>query len=296
MSRSLKDKVAIVTGASSGIGLATAREMAKEGMRLVLSARRGDRLQAIADEIHARGGKVELVVGDVADPSMHARLLDAAESRYGAFDVVFSNAGYGSEQGLLDLDADAVRRMFEVNFFASTDLVRESAQRLVAAKRQGHLLVCSSALAKFTLPYFGVYAATKAAQAMVARSLRFELEPFGIEVSSVHPITTLTEFFDQAQVQAVRHHGEGNRVPQHAPKLFVQPPERVAKAIIRCLKRPTSEVWTSHTVRLSTGLLNAFPWLLDAVLRREARRTRRHAAQPPELDAGRRRDPTPGGR
>lgn len=278
MSRSLQGKVAIVTGASSGIGLATAREMAAEGMRLVLAARRGERLRSISEEITARGGEVELVVGDVADPAMHARVLDAASNRFGAFDVVFSNAGYGAEQGLLDLDADEVRRMFEVNFFASTDLVREAARRLVSARRPGHLLVCSSALAKFTLPYFGVYAATKAAQAMVARALRFELEPYGIEVSSVHPITTLTEFFDQAQVQAVRDHGEGRRVPQHAPKFFVQTPERVARAVVRCLKRPTSEVWTSHTVRLSTGLLNAFPGLLDAVLRREARRTRKHAA------------------
>lgn len=277
MSRSLKDKVAIVTGASSGIGLATATLMAKEGMKLVLSARREDRLRAIAREIGSRGGEVELVIGDVADASMHERLLDAAARRFGTFDVVFANAGYGTERGLLELDSDAVRRMFEVNFFSSIDLVRLAARRLIDANRRGHLLLCSSALAKFTLPYFGVYAATKAAQAMVARSFRFELEPHGIEVSSVHPITTLTEFFDQAQTQATRGHASGARVPQHAPKLFVQPPERVARAIIRCLKRPTSEVWTSHTVRLSSGLLTAFPWILDVVLRREARRTRASA-------------------
>ncbi len=276
MSRSLAGKVAIVTGASSGIGLATARAMAKERMRLVLSARREDRLRQAAEELRHGGADVELVVGDVAEPTMHGRLLDAAERRFGAFDVVFSNAGYGAEQGLVEIDSDAVRRMFEVNFFSSIDLVRESAQRLIAAQRPGHLLVCSSALAKFTMPYFGVYAATKAAQAMVARALRFELEPHGIEVSSVHPVTTLTEFFDQAKVVATRGHADGTRVPQHAPKPFVQPPERVAKAIIRCLRRPTSEVWTSHTVRLSTGLLNAFPRLLDAILRREARRTRAH--------------------
>lgn len=276
MSRTLSGKVAVVTGASSGIGLATARAMAAEGMRLVLSARREDRLRAVARELEGAGGQVELVIGDVAEPSMHGALLDAAVRRFGAFDIVFSNAGYGSERGLLDLDSEAVRRIFEVNFFASIELVRLAALRLVESKRPGHLLMCSSALAKFTLPYFGVYAATKAAQAMVARSLRFELEPFGIEVSSVHPITTLTEFFDQAQVVATRGHSSGTRVPQHAPRLFVQPPERVARAIIRCLKRPRSEVWTSHTVRLSTGLLNAFPFLLDAILRREARRTRSH--------------------
>lgn len=279
MSRSiggLEGKVAIITGASSGIGAATARALAAEGMPLVITARREDRLQALAEQIRASGGQVEIVVGDAADPLQHARLLQAAEHRFGRFDVVFSNAGYGLEQGLLDMSADEVRRMFEVNFFASIDLLRLAAQRLIAAEQRGHLLLCSSALAKFTLPYFGVYAATKAAQAMVARSLRFELEPHGIEVSSVHPITTVTEFFDQAQVQASREHGQ-TRVPLHAPGFFVQRPERVARAIVRGLRRPRSEIWTSHIVRLSTGVLNAFPFVLDAVLRREARRTRRHA-------------------
>lgn len=272
----LANKVAVITGASSGIGAATARAFAAEGMRLVITARREDRLRELATSIEQAGGAVEIVVGDAADPSMHARLLDTAQRRFGGFDVVYSNAGYGLEQGLLDMDSDAVRRMFEVNFFCSVDLLRLAAQRLIAAQKTGHLLLCSSALAKFTLPYFGVYAATKAAQAMVARSLRFELELHGIEVSSVHPITTVTEFFDQAQVQAARAHGDG-RVPMHAPGFFVQHPDRVARAIVKGLRRPRSEIWTSHIVRLSTGVLNAFPFILDAVLRREAQRTRQHA-------------------
>jgi len=271
----LAEKVAIITGASSGIGAATARAFAAEGMRLVITARREERLRELANAIEASGGAVEIVVGDVADPSMHARLLDTAERRFGGFDIVFANAGYGQEKGLLEMHPGEVRRMFEINFFASVELMRLAAQRLIAAGKPGHLLLCSSTLAKITLPYFGVYAATKAAQAMVARALRFELEPHGIEVSSVHPITTLTEFFDQAQIQASRTH-DGARVPAHAPGFFVQRPERVANAIVRALRRPRSEIWTSHIVRVCTGLLNSFPFALDLILRREARRTRRH--------------------
>ncbi|MBX3354477.1 MAG: SDR family NAD(P)-dependent oxidoreductase [Phycisphaeraceae bacterium] len=273
----LSGKVAIITGASSGIGRATALAMAGEGIRLVLAARREDRLRELAGDIERGGGQVEVVVGDAADAGNSERLLSAAARRFGGFDVVFANAGYGTERGLLDLTPDEVRRMFEVNFFASVELLRAAAQHLIAERRRGHLLLCSSALAKFTLPYFGVYAATKAAQAMVARSLRFELEPHGIEVSSVHPITTVTEFFEQAQVVAAKDHGEA-RVPAHAPSFFVQRPERVARAIVQGLRRPRSEIWTSHIVRLSTGVLNAFPFVLDAVLRREARRTRNHAS------------------
>lgn len=284
---SLAGKVAIVTGASSGIGAATAREFAKAGMRLVITARREDRLRALAKELEALAprrasastpdaGMVEVVVGDAVDPAMHARLLDVAERRFGGFDFVFANAGYGIEKGLLEMDPAALRHMFEVNFFSSIELLRLSARRLIDANRGGHLLLCSSALAKLSLPYFGVYAATKAAQAMVARSLRFELEPHGIEVSSVHPIATVTEFFDLAHPRASRPHGS-TRVPLHAPRAFIQKPERVARAIVAVLRRPRSEVWTSHIVRLSSGLLTAFPFVADYVLRREARRTRTHA-------------------
>ncbi len=269
----LAGKVAVVTGASSGIGAATARAMAAAGMRVALSARRADRLEALVRELKESGADALAVPGDVAAPGAAVQLLDAVERRYGAFDVVFANAGYGAEQGILEMSEAQLRRMFEVNFFAATDLLRVAAGRLLAAGRPGHLLMCSSCLAKFTLPYYGAYAATKAAQAMVARSLRFELEPHGIQVSSVHPITTVTEFFETAAVEGGRS-ANGSAVPTHAKGPFVQPPERVARAVMSCLRKPRSEVWTSTVVRLSAGLLNAFPSVLDAVLRREARRTR----------------------
>jgi short-subunit dehydrogenase len=103
--------------------------------------------------------------------------------------------------------------------------------------------------------------------------MRFELEPHGIEVSSVHPVTTMTEFFEQSAARSGLN-ASGRKVPDHAPKLFVQPPERVARAIVACLKRPRSEVWTSLLVRLSAGVITAFPWVFDAACRREARRSR----------------------
>ncbi|MFM7809966.1 MAG: SDR family NAD(P)-dependent oxidoreductase, partial [Planctomycetota bacterium] len=146
----------------------------------------------------------------------------------------------------------------------------------MAANRRGHLLMNSSCLAKFTIPYYGAYAATKAAQAMMCRAMRFELEPHGIEVSSVHPVTTVTEFFERTAANSGRGDG-GGKVPDHAPRLFVQPPERVARAIVACLKRPRSEVWTSLLVRLSAGVITAFPWVFDGACRREAARSRRLA-------------------
>jgi len=269
----LQGKVAVITGGSSGIGAATARALAAEGMDLVLAARRADRLTTVAQSIRAMGRRVETVEIDVAAPNASNTLLDAAERTFGRFDVVFANAGYGMERAHHDTPEADLRHMFEVNFFASTDLITQAARRLIAADRKGHLLMCSSCLAKFTLPYYGAYAATKAAQGMMCRAMRFELEPHGIEVSSVHPVTTVTEFFEQSAARSGLQ-STGSKVPDHAPKFFVQPPERVAKAIVRCLKRPRSEVWTSLAVRLAAGFITAFPGMFDGACRREAARSR----------------------
>jgi len=269
----LQGKVAVITGGSSGIGAATARALAAEGMDLVLAARRADRLTTVAQSIRAMGRRVETVEIDVAAPNASNALLDAAERAFGRFDVVFANAGYGMERAHHDTPEADLRHMFEVNFFASTDLITQAARRLIAADRKGHLLMCSSCLAKFTLPYYGAYAATKAAQGMMCRAMRFELEPHGIEVSSVHPVTTVTEFFEQSAARSGLQ-STGSKVPDHAPKFFVQPPERVANAIVRCLKRPRSEVWTSLAVRLAAGLITAFPGMFDGACRREAARSR----------------------
>jgi short-subunit dehydrogenase len=272
----LRGKVAVITGGSSGIGAATAHAVVAEGMKVVLAARRLERLHAVAESIRARGGEVHAVAIDVAAPGASAQLLDAAERAYGRFDMVFANAGYGMERAHHETSEADLRQMFEVNFFASTDLITQAARRLIAANRPGHLLMCSSCLAKFTIPYYGAYAATKAAQAMMCRAMRFELEPHGIEVSSVHPVTTMTEFFEQsASRSGLGTHG--SKVPDHAPKFLVQPPERVARAIVACLKRPRSEVWTSLLVRFSAGIITAFPWVFDGACRREATRSRRLA-------------------
>ncbi len=276
MGRILTGQVAIVTGASSGIGAATAVAMARAGMDVLLAARRQDRLAGVAQVVESLGRRARIVALDVANAGHERQLLDEAERQFGRFDVVFANAGYGLERDVhLTPDAD-LRAIFEVNFFASVALLRESARRLRAAGRGGHLLMCSSCLSKFSLPGHGAYAASKAAQESICRAMRFELLPHGIEVASVHPITTTTEFFSES---AARSGLRGGAVPEHAPRWALQPPERVADAIIDCLRRPRSEVWTSEIVRLSAALFNACPWLFDLVLRREATRRVRQLAR-----------------
>ena len=284
MKHSLAGKVVLITGASSGIGAATAIACAREGMNLVLGARRADRLDEVAERARSHGARVELLVGDVCDPGNAAALLDLAKERLGGADVVFANAGYSFERPLTSTSDEELRRMFEVNFFASIELCRLAASRWIEADHSGHLVLCSSCVSKFPLPYQGVYAATKAAQAMVARSLRHELAPLGIEVSTVHPITTRTEFFDTSAAHSGFESSAAGKdgVPDHAPRFFVQTPERVARAIVKSLKSPRSEIWTSWIVRFSAALFTCFPGLQDLVMSRQAASARhRHQIKPP---------------
>jgi hypothetical protein len=274
MAIDLRDKVIIITGASSGIGAATAIECARAGMDLVLNARRADRLAAIAAEVELLGRRAELVIGSVTDEDLSDRLLDAAEQRFGGFHAVFANAGHGLDRPVIATTPAELRHIFEVNFFASVDLVNAAARRLIERGRRGHLLMNSSCLAKFTLPHHSAYSATKAAQNHFCRAMRLELKPEGIEVSSVHPITTTTEFHEVSQSISGHVKPDGS-VPEHAPRPFVQTPERVARAIVRCLRKPTPEVWTSFIVRATAGAMTVFPSMFDFVMRKQAAHERK---------------------
>ncbi len=269
MSISLADKVIIITGASSGIGAATALACSAAGMPVLISGRNEERLASVAQQIEAQGRPVKMVLGDITEPDLSQRLLDTAQQHFGGFYAVFANAGVALDQPLYRMGMEEVRRHFDINFFSSTDLIIRAAQRLIAASQSGHLLSCSSCVAKFTLPGHGVYSATKAAQNHVSRALGMELQDRDIYVSSVMPITTRTDLFSTAATQRGLD-GSKHKLPKHAPRFFVQTPERVARAIVKCLRSPRPEVWTSLTVKLSAAFLTLAPRFADAVLRRSA--------------------------
>jgi short-subunit dehydrogenase len=266
--------VAIITGASAGIGAATAVELARTGHDLVLVARRRERLAEVAaraSDAAKRLVRTEIVTADVSHAGTATRILDEAERAFGRFDVVYANAGYGLERPMHRMTSDELRAMFETNFFSSTELCNEAARRLIAAGRGGHLLMCSSCVAKFTLPSFGAYSASKAAQAHVARAMAYELRPYGIMVSSVHPVTTATEFFEV--VREALEDGEKQQYAIHdLNKFFVQRPEKVARAIARTIGTSRTEIWTSLPTRVAAGVITAFPWLIDIAVRATRRR------------------------
>ncbi len=285
MTVDLTSRVIIITGASSGIGAATAIECAKAGMHVVLTARRSDRLEQVAQRVRSHGRRAVIVPGCITDPGMSARLLDTAEAEFGGFYAVFANAGHGAEKAMAEFPMSELRSMFEVNFFCAVELLQLAANRLMAARVPGHLLMCASCLARFSIPLHGHYAASKAAQHSVCWALRAELARHGIAVSSVLPVTTATEFF-QASAARSGKVVPAKRTPEHAPRFFTQSPERVARAVVRCLGRPRPEVWTSHIVRLMAGVMTMFPWTAEVIMNRlmQSERKRSMTAHPEQLE------------
>ncbi len=259
----LAGKTIAITGASSGIGRATAIECARAGMRVVLGARREDRLREAVAQIESLGGKASAVVMDASRMDECRAFVERAEAAFGGLYAVFANAGYGVEKTVMEMPVAEVRAMFETNFFGSLEVVRAGVERFVRAG-SGHALMCSSCLSKIGVPYYAAYCATKAAQEHSCRALRLELRGTGVHVSSVHPIGTRTEFFDTAAGLS----GGKRRVVPRTSERFMQPPERVARAVVRCLRRPRGEVWTSPLTRTLLGLATVFPGVADWGLRK----------------------------
>lgn len=276
----LSGKTILITGGGTGIGAATASAAAEVGMRVLITGRRGEPLARTAASIVERGGVCETFVGDVAAPGVNEAMVAEALARLGGLDAVFANAGYGIEKPVVEATGEEIRRIFDVNLVSAVDLLRISARVMLESGRPGHLLGCASILGKFTMPDYGLYSSTKAALTHVCRSMRCELDGTGVAVSSVHPVTTRTEFFEVSGRESGGRHGPALRddgTPTHAPRMFVQPPERVARAVVRCLRRPRAEVWTTVVGRLACGIFELCPPIYDLVLRSEIRRKKRES-------------------
>lgn len=282
MANDLTGKVIVITGASSGIGAATAVEAGRAGMRVVLAARRVEMLEDVAAKVRdaSGGGEAEVVACDLADDAQIDALFDGAVERFGCVDVLYANAGYGFMQRGDDATMeDDEAHMWRVNYFACVRCCRAAA-KIMRPRKSGHIILCSSIVGRIGLPYYSTYAATKAAQHAFAASLGPELRADGIRVSCVYPVGTKTEFFDVSAA----HRGEGDG-EVNTPAAFTQTAEHVARRIVRCMRKPKPEVWPSFVGRMGTVILAMFPWLMGWAMKshtKDCRRTMRASDQSSE--------------
>jgi NADP-dependent 3-hydroxy acid dehydrogenase YdfG len=192
VSNNIEGKVVVITGASSGLGEATARHLSAEGAIVALGARRLDRLQALADELTERGGKALVVATDVADRAQVQRLVDAAVQTYGRIDVLINNAGLMPQSPLERLKVDEWDRMIDVNL---KGVLYGIAAALPHMKRQkaGHIVNVSSVAGHKVRAGGAVYAATKHAVRALSEGLRQEVKPYNIRTTVISPGAVDTE-------------------------------------------------------------------------------------------------------
>lgn len=253
MEKTLKDRVAIVTGASSGIGEATARALAGQGAAVVLAARDEEKIRALEVEIVASGGHALGIKTDVSDRDSVDTLVARTIAEFGMLDVLVNNAGVGLSGRVAELRAEDLRYVFEVNVVGALNCVQAALPHLGPGSR---IINVSSVVGKRAIPKVGGYCASKFALNALSDALRVEIKE-DITVTSVYPGTTHTAFRDNSR--RTRDEQRGWRPPGVTP-------EKVAEKIVRAAENGGRDVYVRFSDRLFVAGTTLFPGLTDRVL------------------------------
>ncbi len=259
----LKGAVVIVTGASAGIGRETALEFARQGARVVLAARREDRLEALAKQIRGMGAEALAVPTDVARGDDIDRLVQAALDRFGRIDVLVNNAGFGFSGTIEETTEADMRELMDVNYMSAFNATRAVLPHM-RSQRSGHIVNVASVVGKIAFPFHGAYSATKFAMIGMTEALRGELDGSGITATAVLPGSTRTEFFEAQRTN------DGHVSAPTGPQ---QDPDAVARAIVRSVRKATPEVNMVRMFRFAYGINGFFPFLRDFAGRQFYRRS-----------------------
>lgn len=253
VSAALTGKVVLITGASSGIGAATARLCAAQGARVLLAARRENRLMKLAQELGEE--RALPVVCDVRNRDDVHQAFHMALRHLGGLDVVVNNAGRGMYAPVAEMDLTAWQELWSTNVQGALHVMQEAAHTLGAG---GVIVNVASIAGKVTAPHMGGYSATKFALVALSDALRMELARRSIRVVTVYPGSTETEFRKQAI-------GSGQMVDKRITRVSA---ERVAQSIVAAAAGGRSHVWVTWQDHAAAKLGQMFPGLTERVLSR----------------------------
>lgn len=251
----LANRVILITGASSGIGEACALQFARAGYRVVLAARRAERIDALAEKIRSTGGLALPVTTDVSRLEDINQLVQTVLSDWGQIDVLFNNAGFGRLKFLDALDPlEDIEPQLRVNLDGLIQLTRAVLPHMIV-RCSGHIIHMASIAGLVAMPTYSVYAATKFAVRGFTDALRREVGVWGVKVSGIYPGAVETEFDE--------HTGAIRKTGVHTPKMLTLSAETVAREVVRLARRPRPMVVIPRIMGPAIWLAWHFPGILD---------------------------------
>jgi short-subunit dehydrogenase len=259
-----REHAVLVTGASSGIGAALARELAREGARLVLMARRRERLEQLCAELAAAGTQAVAHVGDVTRRADLDAAVALAVERYGRLDIAVANAGFGVVGPIEKLSVEDYRRQFETNVFAVLETSKACLAELL--KSRGRLVLIGSVAGYISTPHASPYAMSKFAIRALAEALLPELAPHGVTVTLISP------GFVTSEIRQVDNRGGWHpRAKDPLPPWLPMPADVAAKKIVAAVHRRRREAIITVHGKMLVWLSRFAPWVLRLAARRGVR-------------------------
>lgn len=227
----VKDRVVLITGASSGLGWETALAFAGKGSKIAITARSADKLQELAQLIRQKGTECLAVPVDVTDESSVQAMTEQVMEYYGRIDVLVNNAGVGRFASVVEAGLDDLKAMMEVNYFGIVRCIQAIVPQMMR-QNMGYVVNVASVAGFLAAPTHGGYSATKFAVIGLSEALREEVNPYGIKVTTVNPGPIDTPFFDQADI---------DKIPKIA-KRFMLKPDQVAREIVHAVESEVPQV------------------------------------------------------
>ncbi len=258
MKEPTNSKVVIITGASSGIGAAVARRLARDGMHLTLAARRLDRLVQVAAEVEALGGEALIVQTDVRNRDEIEKMIQATLDRWGHIDVLLNNAGVGNDRPLIRTKPEKIRDQININLIAVIECAKAVLPTMLRQK-SGHIINVASIAGLVALPGSTIYAATKFGVNGFSDALRRELRGSEIHVSAFCPGFTPTEINPELKAIA-----DGKPGAPHRPGLM--PVTYVADQIARLIRHPRRQMIIPPSWKILVIIAFLFPGIADKLI------------------------------
>lgn len=255
----MKDKVAIVTGSSMGIGKAIALELAQNGAKVILNGRNQEKLYFTETDFLIKGYDVTAVAADIGNPVQCEYLIGETLRTYGKIDILINNAGESSRGSVEKMAISNIKALIETNYSGAAYLSKHAVPHLIKSK--GHIVFINSVGGMRGMPYNSAYTASKMAQAALADALRIELYDYGIHVGLVYV------GFTENDPKKIILDEDGTRV--YLPKrdnIQLAKPRSVAKSVLRMIEKKTDKITLTNLGLLADFMIRYFPTLSDWIL------------------------------